>query len=272
MLTDNKYTGIYRGVVVNTTDPKNLGRVTLKVPQVTGESITNWAYPILTGYLPAYGETVWVMFEGGDPNYPLWTSAYGGAAGATGPSGSAATVSVGTVTTGAAGSSATVTNSGTSANAIFNFLIPQGAAGSISGITVQTYTPIWTAQAVNPTYNQANLVGNYIQIGKFVAFTIALTASWSASVSNAGSGPYYFSLPVQISSTNTSMFAGGTVYSSTVAEGPLIGDYKASGNVLAMFYPNVAGSRVTKTAWTATDPGISGAGGYFRINGWYFAN
>ncbi len=53
-----------------------------------------------------------------------------GSAGPTGPSGAAATVSVGTVTTGLAGSQATVTNSGTAASAVLNFSIPQGAAGA----------------------------------------------------------------------------------------------------------------------------------------------
>jgi hypothetical protein len=47
-----------------------------------------------------------------------------------GPTGSAATVAVGTTTTGAAGSSAAVTNSGTSSAAVLNFTIPQGAAGA----------------------------------------------------------------------------------------------------------------------------------------------
>ena len=50
--------------------------------------------------------------------------------------GDAATVTVGTVTTGAAGSSAIVTNSGTSSAAVLNFTIPRGntgAAGSGSG-------------------------------------------------------------------------------------------------------------------------------------------
>lgn len=41
----------------------------------------------------------------------------------------AATVTVGTTTTGAAGSSASVTNSGTVSNAVFNFTIPEGASG-----------------------------------------------------------------------------------------------------------------------------------------------
>jgi collagen triple helix repeat protein len=53
-----------------------------------------------------------------------------GSAGPTGPVGVAATVSVGTVTTGAAGSSAAVTNSGTASAAVLNFTIPQGAAGA----------------------------------------------------------------------------------------------------------------------------------------------
>ncbi len=47
-----------------------------------------------------------------------------------GDPGNAATVAVGTVTTGAAGSSATVTNAGTSAAAVFNFSIPKGDTGA----------------------------------------------------------------------------------------------------------------------------------------------
>lgn len=53
-----------------------------------------------------------------------------GATGQTGPQGPAATIQVGTVQTGAAGSSATVTNSGTSSAAVFDFSIPQGIQGS----------------------------------------------------------------------------------------------------------------------------------------------
>jgi hypothetical protein len=56
--------------------------------------------------------------------------AQNGVPGATGPSGVAATVSVGTVTTGAAGSQASVTNSGTASAAVLNFTIPQGANGT----------------------------------------------------------------------------------------------------------------------------------------------
>jgi hypothetical protein len=53
-----------------------------------------------------------------------------GATGSQGPAGNAATVAVGTVTTLSPGASATVTNVGTSAAAVFNYGIPQGAVGS----------------------------------------------------------------------------------------------------------------------------------------------
>ena len=46
MIEDKRYFGIYSGTVVNNNDPLSLGRVTLKVPQVLGESdnaITDWA-------------------------------------------------------------------------------------------------------------------------------------------------------------------------------------------------------------------------------------
>jgi len=62
-----------------------------------------------------------------------------GTNGTDGTNGLAATISVGTVTTGAAGSTAIVTNAGTSSAAVLNFTIPRGADGtsgsSFSGTT-----------------------------------------------------------------------------------------------------------------------------------------
>lgn len=54
--------------------------------------------------------------------------------GAKGDPGAAATISVGTVTTGAAGSNAQVTNVGTASAAKFNFTLPRGATGQ-TGVT-----------------------------------------------------------------------------------------------------------------------------------------
>ena len=53
-----------------------------------------------------------------------------GAKGDKGADGKSATISIGTVTTGAAGSNASVTNSGTSTDAVLNFTIPKGDKGA----------------------------------------------------------------------------------------------------------------------------------------------
>ena len=47
----------------------------------------------------------------------------------TGPAGAAATIKIGTVTTGNAGTQAEITNAGTSSAAVFNFVIPKGDKG-----------------------------------------------------------------------------------------------------------------------------------------------
>lgn len=52
-----------------------------------------------------------------------------GDTGATGPQGDAATIELGTVTTGEAGTDVIITNSGTSSEAVFNFTIPRGSQG-----------------------------------------------------------------------------------------------------------------------------------------------
>ena len=57
-----------------------------------------------------------------------------GDAGAVGATGSAGTLTVGTVTTGSAGGSVSVLNTGTSTDAVLNFTIPKGVAGN-SGAT-----------------------------------------------------------------------------------------------------------------------------------------
>jgi len=57
-----------------------------------------------------------------------------GSTGAIGPQGLAATITVGTVTNSAPGSTAVVTNSGTTNNAIFDFVVPIGTEGAVGPI------------------------------------------------------------------------------------------------------------------------------------------
>lgn len=46
MLHDSNYYGMYRGIVMDSADPKDLGRVKLMIPQVSGEEVTDWAWPV----------------------------------------------------------------------------------------------------------------------------------------------------------------------------------------------------------------------------------
>ena len=59
MQPEVRYPGFYRAVIVDNADPKNLGRVKMVVPQVSGENVTDWAWPVLGGvsqFKPVYGE------------------------------------------------------------------------------------------------------------------------------------------------------------------------------------------------------------------------
>lgn len=45
-MDSKKFYGVYRGLCVDVNDPEQLNRIRLKVPQVLGQEITNWAYPM----------------------------------------------------------------------------------------------------------------------------------------------------------------------------------------------------------------------------------
>jgi len=73
------------------------------------------------------------------PQGPQGDTGPTGAQGPQGDPGTAATITVGAVTTGAAGSSVVVTNSGTSTAAILNFTIPKGDQGDPASTNDGTY-------------------------------------------------------------------------------------------------------------------------------------
>ena len=71
--------------------------------------------------------------------------------GAKGDTGTAATITIGSVTTGAPGTDVVVTNSGTSSAAILNFQIPRGTPGADGGVTVDE---VLNATSFNPIANR----------------------------------------------------------------------------------------------------------------------
>lgn len=86
-MTD-RYFGKYRGVVVNNVDPMQKGRIQVQVPDVLGEALSSWAMPCVPfagnqsgAYLvPQVGAGVWVEFEQGNPDYPIWVGGFWGSA------------------------------------------------------------------------------------------------------------------------------------------------------------------------------------------------
>jgi uncharacterized protein involved in type VI secretion and phage assembly len=78
--------GKYRGVVTDNNDPMMIGRVRARVPDVTGDADSGWAMPCApsggksTGFfaVPPTGAGVWIEFEHGDPDYPIWAGCWWG--------------------------------------------------------------------------------------------------------------------------------------------------------------------------------------------------
>jgi uncharacterized protein involved in type VI secretion and phage assembly len=83
-----QYFGKYRGTVINNIDPMQMGRIMVQVPDVSNVIPSTWAMPcvpfagIQSGMfvVPAIGSGVWIEFEHGDPDYPIWTGGYWGSA------------------------------------------------------------------------------------------------------------------------------------------------------------------------------------------------
>lgn len=73
-----RYEGVYRAVVKNNKDPQNLRRIKVVVPQITGDQVTDWLWPVIsTERPPAVGTGTWVMYIGGNPDYPVWIGEFG---------------------------------------------------------------------------------------------------------------------------------------------------------------------------------------------------
>ena len=83
-----RFYGKYRGTVANNVDPENRGRIQVLVPDVSNVMLSSWAMPCLpiaglqTGVfaVPPIGAGVWIEFEHGDPDYPIWTGCFYGTA------------------------------------------------------------------------------------------------------------------------------------------------------------------------------------------------
>ncbi len=79
-----RYYGKYRATVINNLDPMMQGRIQVQLADRYGLFPSTWALPsfpmaaIACGVvaLPPIASQVWIEFEAGDPEYPIWSGAF----------------------------------------------------------------------------------------------------------------------------------------------------------------------------------------------------
>ena len=81
------FIGKFRATVTDNEDPLGQGRVRVKAPDVYGDEESGWALPAspYTGngvglfLIPPTGASVWVEFEHGNSEFPIWAGGFWGA-------------------------------------------------------------------------------------------------------------------------------------------------------------------------------------------------
>jgi hypothetical protein len=83
-MSQQTFYGKYRGVVSDNRDPLMLGRIRAKVQDVFGDRESGWAMPCVPYagdgvglyLIPPTGSSVWIEFEQGDPERPIWSGCF----------------------------------------------------------------------------------------------------------------------------------------------------------------------------------------------------
>jgi uncharacterized protein involved in type VI secretion and phage assembly len=84
MSTGPRFYGKYRATVMNNLDPQLQGRIQVQLADRYGLFPSTWAMPAFAFAgkgngivaLPQVGSAVWIEFEAGDPDYPVWSGAF----------------------------------------------------------------------------------------------------------------------------------------------------------------------------------------------------
>ena len=84
MIETKKYYGKYRSTVLNNYDPEQRGRLQVQALDVNGLLPTTWALPCfpfvgkqMGAYcIPQIGASVWVEFEAGCADHPIWSGGW----------------------------------------------------------------------------------------------------------------------------------------------------------------------------------------------------
>ena len=80
---ENRFFGKYRGTVVDNNDSLGGNRLEVRIPGVSGQE-TKWALPCVPyaaadlglHAIPPVGASVWIEFEGGELDHPIWVGCF----------------------------------------------------------------------------------------------------------------------------------------------------------------------------------------------------
>jgi uncharacterized protein involved in type VI secretion and phage assembly len=86
MTAPGKYYGIYRATVISNIDPMQLGRITVIAPDVGSITPSTFVTPCVpiagkqmgTFMVPQIGSGVWIQFDNGDPDKPVYVGSWWG--------------------------------------------------------------------------------------------------------------------------------------------------------------------------------------------------
>jgi uncharacterized protein involved in type VI secretion and phage assembly len=84
MSESQKYYGKYKGTVTDNNDDLKRGRVKISCPDALGKQPSGWATPCVPYagphvglfLIPPVGAHVWIEFERGDLDYPIWSGCF----------------------------------------------------------------------------------------------------------------------------------------------------------------------------------------------------
>jgi len=85
-MSNGRFLGKFRATCINNIDPMMLGRIQVIVPDVSNVMLSSWAMPCVPvaglqmGFysVPPIGAGVWIEFEKGDSDYPIWVGCFWG--------------------------------------------------------------------------------------------------------------------------------------------------------------------------------------------------
>lgn len=129
-----------------------------------------------------------------------------------GPEGNSATVTIGTTTTGLPGTNAVVSNSGTTSNAVLNFVIPRGENGTAATINVGTTTslPAGSNATVTNVGTPTNAILNFgIPVGSTTSIDSgSFLSRTSSTYTNVNS---IILLPITLNSSGININSNGVI-------------------------------------------------------------